>query len=81
MLAGLTVVGSCVADAAFTVCSVKLPEFRVCAVCVCLRVCVYPETELTRWKAPNLLSVLTPVGQISCLHSFSLCFLSTDKTE
>lgn len=80
MLAGLAVVGSCVADAAFAGWSVKLPEFAVHSRCVraseCVCLCVYLETALARWKAPNLLSVLTPAGQISCLRSFSVAFCS-----
>lgn len=39
VLAGLTVVGACVADTAFTVCSVKHPGPQLC-VCVCLCVCM-----------------------------------------
>lgn len=47
MLSWLAVVGACVADTAFTVCSVKHPEVCVC-VRVCTRVCIYPETALRR---------------------------------
>lgn len=50
VLAGLTVVGACVADTAFTVCSVKHPGPQPC-VCLCVCVRTYPVAELTRWKA------------------------------
>lgn len=50
VLAGLTVVGACVADTAFTVCSVKHPGPQLC---VCMCVYLSCGTELTRWKAPS----------------------------
>ena len=57
VLAGLTVVGACVADTAITVCTVKHPGVcvSVCACvcvcvcgCVCVRVHTYLVTELTQ---------------------------------
>ncbi len=57
VLAGLTVVGACVADTAFGECSVKHQSHT----CVFMCVRAYPETELIRRKAPCRMSVLTPV--------------------